>query len=286
MMPIDAVLPQYAFGTGPSGGGEPDCGRITKPGVDLAKRLTLELIEAMVATRRFRVIDRDTIDRVLNEQNFHRVQGMDPKELARLGKLLGADRLVISSLDLAGTECRRVEVRASGYLAFEFGGGIEVAYRVVNVATGEIETLGRITRTFDSRQNPELRDVLASPEAAIVFFSRQAAAAETGAVLDAIDPVKVAAVQDGMVVLNQGRGRPMVSGMTLRVMIRGEPIRDPDTGAILSEEAGEAAIVRVVDVDERLSRARVVAGDPSKIAVGARCRTIDVPSVIPGAPQR
>lgn len=276
ILPVEAALPRYVFGIGPTSP-DGDCGSVERPGADLARRATQELIESMVATQRFRVVDRDTIERVLQEQNFHRTQGVAPTELARLGRLLGADRLVITSLDLAGTSCRRVEVRASGYLAFEFGGGIEMVYRVVDVATGEISTMGRLTRTWDSRQNPELRAVLASPEGASNFFIRQAISAETFAVLDAIDPVKVAAIQDGVVILNQGRGRPMVTGLTLRVMLKGDPVIDPDTGAVLGDEGGEAALIQVVSVEEKLSRARIVVGDASRIAIGARCRTIDVP---------
>jgi len=279
ILPFEPALPRYVFGLGPSSR-DGDCATVERPGADLARRCTQEFIEAMVATRRFRVVDRDTIDRVLQEQNFHRVQGMEPRELARLGKLLGADRVIVTSLDLAGTSCRRIEVRASGFVTFEYSGGIELAYRVVQVASGEIEAIGRLTRTFDSKANPELRGVLSSPDGAATFFARQAAMAETFAVLDGIDPIKVAAIQDGgVVVLNQGRGRPMIPGTTMRVMIRGEPIRDPDTGAILSDEAGEAALIRVTDVDERISRAKIVVGDATKIAIGARCRTIDVPSV-------
>ncbi|MBX3355236.1 MAG: hypothetical protein KF724_06020 [Phycisphaeraceae bacterium] len=280
ILPVEASLPRYIFGTGPSGR-EAECGSEERQGVTLARRTTQDLLEAFVATQRFRVLERERIDRVMQEQNFQRTAGVDPRELTRLGRLLGADRVVATSLDLAGTACRKVEVRASGFVAFEFGGGIEVAYRVLDVATGEIVSMGRVTRTWDSRQSPELRSVLASPDGAIEFFSRQAAMAQTYAILDAIDPIKVAAVQDGVVILNQGRGRPMTPGTTLRVMIKGEPIRDPDTGAVLGEDGGEAALVQVFAVEERLSRARVVVGDATRIAVGARCRTIEVP----GRPQ-
>lgn len=278
ILPFDAALPRYMFGTGP-GSADGDCGSVERNGADLARRCTSELLERMVDLKRFRVIDRETVDRVLKEQEFVRRQGVDPRELARLGRLLGADRLVVSSLELAGTSCRRIEVRASGYLTFEFNGGIEVAYRVLDVATGELQTMGRLTRTWDSKQDPDLKGVLANPDGAATFFIQQAMAAEMHAVLDAIDPIKVAAIQDGAVILNQGRGRLTSTGGTFRVMIKGDAIRDPDTGAILSDEAGEAAIIQVVAVEEKISRARIVAGDASKIVVGAACKTLDVPSL-------
>ena len=275
IVPFDATLPRYIFGVQSDDG---ECGSVERNGADLARRATIELLEAVVATQRFTVLDRDMVDRVLKEQNFLRTQGVESSELARLGRLLGADRIIVSSLELAGTSCRRIEVRASGYLAFEFNGGIEIAYRVLNVATGEIEAMGRLTRTWDSKQTPELRPVLASPDGAATFFIRQAVMEQTRAVLDAIDPIKVAAVQDGMIILNQGRGRPMMPGATLRVMIKGTPIRDPNTGRVLTDEAGEAAIIQVVAVEEKISRARVLAGDATKIAIGASCRTLDVPA--------
>lgn len=278
VMPFEAALSSYVFGVAPSAPGD-DCGTVTRSGGDVARRCTHELLESIVATRRLRVVDRETVDRVLQEQNFHRLHGVDPKELARLGRLLGADRIVVGRVELAGTSCRRVEVRASGYVTFEFGGGIETTYRVLDVATGEVEAIGRLTRTWDSKTSPELRAVLSSPDAAMGFFARAAAQAQTMAVLDAIDPVKVAALQDGVVILNQGRGRPMLApGTTLRVMARTEPIRDPDTGAILSEEGAEVAVIQVVETQERISRARVLSGDASRIGVGAVCRMMTVPS--------
>ncbi len=276
VVPFDAALGSYVFGTPPA---QPsgDCGTVSRPGAEVAKRCTQELVESMVATRRFRVVDRDTVDRILQEQGFHRTQGMDPKELSRLGRLLGADRLVVGTIELAGTSCRRVEVRASGYLRFEFSGGIELTYRVLDVATGEIAAIGRLTRTWDTRPMPDLRGVLSNPESALAFFARQAAQAETFAVLDAIDPVRVAALDEGAVVLNQGRGRPMSPGMTLRVLRTVPPIRDPATGAVLSEEGAEIAVIQVFEVGDRVSRARVVSGNAAAIPVGATCRWIEVP---------
>ncbi|MBM4113126.1 MAG: hypothetical protein FJ253_07095 [Phycisphaerae bacterium] len=277
IIPFEATLPSYIFGTGPSTP-DGDCGQMSRPGADVAKRCTQELVEAIVAVQRFRVIDRDTVDRVLAEQGFLRSQGVAPSELVRLGKLLGADRLIVGSVDLAGTQCRRVEVRASGYLRFEFGGGIEVSYRVLDVTTGEIAAVGRLTRTWDTRPNPELRGVLSSPEAALAFFAEQMAQAETMAVLDAIDPVKIAAVETGAIVLNQGRGRGLEPGMALRVFRKIEPIRDPDTGAVLTEQGPEVAVIEVIEVLDRVSRARIISGSASGIVVGAACRPIELPA--------
>jgi len=277
VMPFDARLPSYIFGTPPASG-ESDCGTVSRPGADVSRRCTQELIEAIVDTQRFRVVDRDTLDRVLQEQNFQRTQGMDPKELARLGRLVGADRLVVTAVELAGTSCRRVEVRASGYLAFEFGGGIEVTYRVVDVATAEILAIGRVTNTWDSRPFPELRSTLSNPESALGFFARQSARAQISEVLEAIDPIRVAALQNDLVVLNQGRGRPMSLGMTLRVLGKVDPVRDPATGAVLSEEGPEVAIIQVIEAQERVSRARVLSGEITKVQVGGICRVVGVPA--------
>ena len=276
ILPFDPALPRYNFATPPAIR-DGECGSVERVGADLVKRFQQDAVTALLATRRFRILDRENVGKVLAEQSLVRGNSTDPAELARLGRLMGADWLLVGTLELIGTDCRRLEVRASGYVTHDYSGGMAFTWRLVNAQTSELRGTSRLSRSFDSRQSPELKGVLSNPDGAIGFFYQQAAPALVGAVLDVVDPVKVAAVQNGEVILNQGRGRPMSPGMRLRVMGVGEAITDPDSGAVLSRSTSEVAIIEVVTVEERISRARVLGGDAAKVVRGAACELVEVP---------
>ena len=107
-------------------------------GRELSDLLTNEL----VATKKFRMVERRKLDAVLSEQNLGASGRVTPGTAAKIGKLTGAQYLVTGSVS-----AYEEDVRDSGggfsYGGFSIGGKKEAAYvaidlRVLDTSTGEI----------------------------------------------------------------------------------------------------------------------------------------------------
>lgn len=116
-------------------------------GSDLAGMLTNEL----AGTGKFKLVERDKLDAVLDEQDLADSGRVSKKSGAKIGKLTGAQYLVVATLTAFESDVKGT----GGGLSFRgisVGGKKEDAYmavdlRVIDTTTGEIE----FTRTIEAR---------------------------------------------------------------------------------------------------------------------------------------
>ncbi|HEX7831617.1 MAG TPA: CsgG/HfaB family protein [Thermoanaerobaculia bacterium] len=116
-------------------------------GSDLAGMLTNEL----AGTGNFKMVERDKLDAVLDEQDLADSGRVSKKSGAKIGKLTGAQYLVVATLTAFESDVKGT----GGGLSFRgisVGGKKEDAYlavdlRVIDTTTGEIE----FTRTIEAR---------------------------------------------------------------------------------------------------------------------------------------
>jgi curli biogenesis system outer membrane secretion channel CsgG len=116
-------------------------------GSDLAGMLTNEL----AGTGKFKMVERDKLDAVLDEQDLADSGRVSKKSGAKIGKLTGAQYLVVATLTAFESDVKGT----GGGLSFRgisVGGKKEDAYmavdlRVIDTTTGEIE----FTRTIEAR---------------------------------------------------------------------------------------------------------------------------------------
>ncbi|MGN6185957.1 MAG: CsgG/HfaB family protein [Thermoanaerobaculia bacterium] len=116
-------------------------------GSDLAGMLTNEL----AGTGKFKMVERDKLDAVLDEQDLADSGRVSKKTGAKIGKLTGAQYIVVATLTAFETDVKGT----GGGLSFRgisVGGKKEDAYmavdlRVIDTTTGEIE----FTRTVEAR---------------------------------------------------------------------------------------------------------------------------------------
>lgn len=92
-----------------------------------------------------------------------------------------------------------------------------------------------------------------------------------------IFPIQVAAVQgDGVIMLNYGEGT-LMPGVTLTLFTKGESIRDPSTGELLTDEGVPLGQIRVTEVTSRFSRAVAITPLTNTPDVGAIARISEPP---------
>jgi curli biogenesis system outer membrane secretion channel CsgG len=116
-------------------------------GSDLAGMLTNEL----AGTGKFKMVEREKLDAVLDEQDLADSGRVSKKSGAKIGKLTGAQYLVIATLSAFESDVKGT----GGGLSFRgisVGGKKEDAYlavdlRVIDTTTGEVE----FTRTIEAR---------------------------------------------------------------------------------------------------------------------------------------
>lgn len=116
-------------------------------GSDLAGMLTNEL----AATGKFKMVERDKLDAVLDEQDLADSGRVSKKSGAKIGKLTGAQYLVVATLTAFESDVKGTGGGVS-FRGISVGGKKEEAYmavdlRVIDTTTGEIE----FTRTVQAR---------------------------------------------------------------------------------------------------------------------------------------
>lgn len=115
---------------------------------DVGKGVVDLLIDRLVNDGAYRVIERQTLDKVLAEQNFSNSSRADANTAAKIGKLLGVDTIIVGDITQFGRDDHNTNVGGMGSTLGKYGLGgvglhkakavVAVTARMVDVNTGEI----------------------------------------------------------------------------------------------------------------------------------------------------
>jgi curli biogenesis system outer membrane secretion channel CsgG len=237
------------------------------------------LVTALVKSGKFAVIERQEIERILQEQQFGQSFMVTPESAPKVGQLLGAELFVIGSISEFGQK----ESNIGGGVSL-FGGGVKtktsraaVDVRLVNTTTGEIIAA-------EKEEGSE-----SSTGIAVRFedidFSNQDSWNDTDigkATREAIDGcVKLISENmekvpwsgkilkmnaDGTLLMKPGSEGNVSPGMTLYVFRKGEEIKDPDTGLSLGSEETKVGKIEVTEdaLKGKAAKAKVLEGTDFK----------------------
>jgi curli biogenesis system outer membrane secretion channel CsgG len=119
---------------------------------DVGKGISDLLVDRLVQSGKYSVIERKALDKVLAEQNFSNSDRADPASAAKIGRLLGVDAIIIGSITQFGNDDKKTDLGggALGGITGRFGvSGIKrskasavvgLSARMINTDTGEILT--------------------------------------------------------------------------------------------------------------------------------------------------
>jgi len=257
------------------------------------------LVDRLVATGRYHVIERPELAAVLKEIQFQQSGATRRHRRAQPGRLKNVEYLIKGTVTDFGHVSTHRGFGSLGSLDV-FGGGqravLGLTLYVVDVESGEIlcsHSIEESVRAGDATVKAAYKDVAFGGS---VFYRTPLGRATAHAIDKAVRRVsrtvaarrwvpKVAAVQpDGQAVLNGGKNRRVRPGTRYEVVTAGEPVVDPDTGDVLGARPGQpVGTLEVTRVRDRYSLAELVAGDPSALKVGQRCRPAPQPA---GAAER
>lgn len=240
---------------------------------DTARQWNQALINQFVQSRKFAVLDREFVRETMAEMNLIASDQVPLTEQIRLGQQLGADFLLVGSLEDCSRTSKNLRLQLTGEQRREDSVRMLFSYRIIDVATREIRSADSFLRQWNS---PELHQLAqnrgGSPEQWQPLVFRDAAHQVASDILNIIYPIKVVqASSPQRIILNQG-GIRLSIGQQFDIFSRGEVMVDPDTGESLGSEEFLAATVEVTRVNPKYSIARVVSGDAAAIDRGAICR--------------
>jgi curli biogenesis system outer membrane secretion channel CsgG len=238
------------------------------------------LITALVKSKKFVVLERQDIERVLHEQQFGGSFMVTPETAPKVGQVLGAELFVIGSVSEFGQK----ESNIGGGFSI-LGGGIKtkksravVDIRLVNTSTGEIiaseneegteSTTGIAIRyediDFSNQDSWDDTDIGKAAREAInscvkLITENMEKIPWSGKIL------KINA--DGTVLMKPGSEGNVEVGMEFFVFRKGEEIKDPDTGLSLGSEETNIGKVKVTEdaLKGKAAKAKVIQGADLKV---------------------
>ncbi len=246
------------------------------------------LVDRLVETSRYHVIERPELDAVIRELRLQRSGATREKTRAALGQIKNVQYLIKGTVtDFGHVASEKGFFRGGSTRVFgsHARAVMGMTFYVVHVESGEIVASDRLQESVHASEvavATRYKDVAMGGS---VFYQTplgQATAAvmdrAVGSITDAIASQrwrpKVAMVDpQGIVVLNGGANRRIVPGWSYEILEAGAPIIDPDTGDLLGRRSPNViGRLRVVKVSPRYCDAEILEGDPTTFKIGLTCR--------------
>jgi len=229
------------------------------------------LIRTFVQTGKFDVLERAKVQAVIDEHEFSTAAVGDPANAAQLGKLTGAQYVVVGNVHELGLSVGQERVPYVDEYKCTDSARVRLELRVVQTTTGRIVAAHSGTgsdagsRVQPGRCGPPSQRRLAT---AIGPLAEEVSAK----VIDAIYPLRVVRSSGGTVTLNRGEGAGFAVGARLACFSEGEAIVDPDTGDVLGHDETPLGEITVTEIRPTLSRATTP--DGVTIPEAAVCRVV------------
>jgi curli biogenesis system outer membrane secretion channel CsgG len=266
---------------------------------DVGKGISLLLEQKLVQDGKYRVIDRNSMDKILKEQNFSNSDRVDPNSAAKIGRILGVSAIITGSITQFGRDDSHVGVGGGGYGLGKYGLGgvgkseskavVNVTAKIIDINTAEI--LAVATGSGESKRSGFKMggggggwsgggggglDMGSSNFAnSILGEAVNAAVANLGQQLDdKADSLPTVVVNvSGLVadatgntlIMNVGTKAGVKVGDHLGVFRKGKEIRDPGTGKVLKVMETRLGDVTITEADETSATGTYTGSAPPKV---------------------
>lgn len=216
---------------------------------DQTALLTDELVHALVASRKFDVLERQRIDDLLQEKDFLQGDNIAPGEAAKVAQLLGADYFVMGRIDSLSASSETKSVPYSSQTYQQQRADISLYLRIVDARSGRIVAAEK----FDSDVKVRVEKDKKTQNAGRQLLA-QAAQEMVGRITNTVFPLKVARVDGQTLYLNRGADGGLKAGDKVMVYHQGEQIVDRDNGELLGNTETELGLATVVVVEARFTK--------------------------------
>jgi len=259
-------------------------------GWDLGDGMKELLIDRLLETGRFRVVERHDMDQVLRELNFQQTSATRSQGRSKPGRLKNVTYLVRGVVnDFGIVSGGRGGASIPNWSIFGRGRRAQMSMliQVIDVESGEVLASENVTgsvRATDASVKADF-DKVAFGSTGFYRTPLGKAARKTidravsrisGAVASKPWRPKVASVgRDDTVIINGGSAHGVRAGQVFQIRRAGQPIIDPDTGDVIGREGGKTVgQVQIVKVRKLYSVAEIISGKPQEFAVGQLCTRV------------
>jgi curli biogenesis system outer membrane secretion channel CsgG len=269
--------------------------------VDIGKGIADLIVENLVKSGTYSVIERKAIEKILAEQNFSNSDRADANSAAKIGKILGVDAIIIGSITEFGRDDKSTGVSggAIGGLTGRFGIGgakrteskavVNLSARMVSTDTAEILAVAG-GKSESKRSGTSLIgsggsssglgagnvDMSGSNFAQTIIGETVIQAVSqlsTGLDANADKIVGKTIAVDGLVadatgntlILNVGSKGGVKVGDKLAVKRTGREIKDPATGKVIRRIEEALGTVAITEVDADSSVGTYTGPNPAKV---------------------
>jgi curli biogenesis system outer membrane secretion channel CsgG len=222
------------------------------------------LVTSLVESKKFIVIEREELDEILKEQGLGQSGLVTPQSAAKVGQLLGLQRIITGSVTEFGSKQNKV---GGGFGGFNLGvstttARVTVDIRIINVNTGEI-TMAKSAEGEDSStgldnvgiQDIDFHNSDTWDNTQLGIASREAIGQCVEFIVEDMQGLpwegKIIKVSGTVIYMKPGSKGGVEPGMEFAVYRPGEELIDPDTGISLgSEETKIGTIMYTADIGE------------------------------------
>lgn len=267
--------------------------------VDLGEAIASMLVTKVVTDGTYSVIDRQMLDKVMQEQNLSVSDRADPSTACKIGKILSLDAIVVGTITQFGNEKSSTSVSApTSYIpSVPYVGGlgglvgsfrssksktkVSIDAKVIDINTTEV--LAAFQGSGEAKRSSGGLGIVSSST-----YGDSAIADE--ATIQAVDQLstqliasanripdnqsliaqslegKVADVSGKTIIVNVGKKAGVQIGTKLQVERAYKTIRDPDSGKVIKELFNTVAVIAIKEADDSSSTGELVSG--SGVQVG------------------
>lgn len=242
------------------------------------------LVNKLVESGQYSVIERSRLDAVLKEQNLGASGRVDASTAAEIGRILGVDIVIVGSITQFDLEQRQenIAVPIFGQSKKDTNAYVKLNARMINTTTAEIvgtaegngtaNQADRSTTIFGfgggSATNNESKLLSTATEKAVLqvveTFNSKAESVATSP--RAISNAVIADVVGNQVILNKGSRDGFQVGMRVSIERITKQVKDPATGRVIRQLTQPVGMIELTEVDGQSSVGRVVSG--AKFQVG------------------
>lgn len=271
---------------------------------DVGKGISLLLEQKLVQDAKYRVVDRNAMDKILKEQNFSNSDRVDPNSAAKIGRILGVSAIITGTITQFGRDDKHEGVGGGGYGLGRFGLGgagkneskavVNVTAKLIDINTAEI--LAVATGSGESKRSGFKLggggggwtgggggqvDMGSSNFANTILGEAVNSAVDSlGQQLDdkadSLPTVKVqvaglvADVSGNTLIINVGAKNGVKVGDHLGVFRNGKEIRDPATGKVLKRLQTKLGDLTITQVDDASATGSFSGPNPPQVGDAAQ----------------
>lgn len=228
-----------------------EVGGTTVPAQKIAEEVRQRLIDALTATGRFSVLDRDFGPEVQSELDLV-ASGQTPSDqMAKLSQTLSADIVWVGTVNDFGYHRSARHLQMSDRDLVSYSGGWSVSQRILNVSTRQIMLSNTLSDQLPTTE-PTTMDHGVDGAALAAKMESEVVGQAVSAILTRTFPLVVVSKEGANVILSQG-GQAVKAGASYAMVLLGKELKDPQTGESLGRTETPCCDVVIDRVTDKLA---------------------------------